>query len=228
MDGEQLHHLARINLFADLDPDTLRHLDEVTPMSEVPRGATIAAPEDSRNILYLLKRGRVRLFKMTPDGREITLAVLGDGNVFGATDSLGLGSPEMYAQALQSSLVCAMRERDVEALIRQSPSVGMRLIGLLGHRLRELESLVESLSHEEVADRVLRLLRQLVQDFEGREEAGFTAIDLPLTHEEIATMIGSTRETVSLTLSRLAQQGIVRTGRREVAVNRRELLRRLG
>ncbi|MDA8344905.1 MAG: Crp/Fnr family transcriptional regulator [Thermaerobacter sp.] len=219
MEDEKLKYLSRINIFSDLDKDTLQKLDKITPMVTVPRGAVITSPGDVDSVLYLLKRGRVRLYKTTPDGSEITLAMLGDGNVFGATGSLGLGNPDMYAEAIQSSLVCAMREEDVASLIQRNPAVGMRLISLLSQRVRELEEQVESLSHQDVEGRVLRLLVHLADDF-GVADRGYTRLDVPLTHEEIATMVGSTRETVTTTLSHLGRLGLVRTGRREIAINR--------
>ena len=219
MEDAKLKYLSRINIFLDLDKDTLQKLDEITPMVTVPRGAVITGPGDADSVLYLLKRGRVRLYKTTPDGSEITLAMLGDGNVFGATGSLGLGNPDMYAEAVQNALVCAMREEDVANLIQRNPAVGMRLISLLSQRVRELEEQVEGLSHQDVEGRVLRLLLHLAEDF-GEADRGFTRLDVPLTHAEIATMVGSTRETVTTTLSHLGRLGLVRTGRREIAISR--------
>lgn len=219
---EQLRYLSRINIFADLDPEMLQQLDRITPMVELPRGTVITSPGDAESVLYLLKRGRVRLYKTTPDGSEVTLAMLGDGNAFGATSSLGLGSPDMYAEAVQSCLLCAMREEDVANLIQRNPQVGLRLISLLGQRVRELEEQVESLSHQDVQERLLRLLLRLADGF-GVADGELTRVDVPLSHEEIATMVGSTRKTISATLSQLARLGLVRTGRREVAVDRRRI-----
>lgn len=221
MEAEQLGYLARINLFADLDRRTLADLDGISPTFTVPRGSVIIQPGEAASVLYLLKHGRVRLYKLSADGRELTLAVLGGGNVFGSTESMALGSDDMYAVAMDDILLCAMRATDLEALLRTRPEVGLRLIRVLSERVRDLERLVQSLAHQDVQQRLLHLLLHLADHFgvEGRD--GLTRLDLPLTHEEIATMIGSARETVSATLSRLARDGVVRTGRREVAVHRR-------
>lgn len=221
MEAEQLGYLSRINLFADLDRATLATLNGITPMVTVPRGSVILRPGEAAQVLYLLKRGRVRLYRLTPDGRELTLAILGDGNVFGATETVALGSPEMYAKAMDDALVCAMRQGDVERLLRAHPEVALRLVSLLSQRVCELESLVESLAHEDVRQRLLHLLLHLAGDFGVEETDGFTRLDLPLTHEDLATMIGSTRETVTVTLSRLVRENVVRTGRREIALHRR-------
>lgn len=222
MEDQKLWYLSQIHLFSDLDRDTLIKLDQVAPMTTVRRGHVVAQPGETDSVLYLLKQDRVRLYKTTPNGREITLAILGDGNVFGATASLGLGSSDMYAEALQDSVLCVLREEDLAALIQGNPAVGLRLISLLSRRVRELESLVESLSLQDVQGRIVRLLLHLADSF-GVSDGAFTRLDVPLTHEEIATMVGSTRETVTATLSQLGRLGFVRTGRREIAI-RRELL----
>lgn len=218
MDKDKLWYLSRINLFSDLDPATLKELDRVSPMVLVPRGAILLRPDEPPSVLYFLKRGRVRLYKVKPDGREVTLAVLGDGNVFGATGSIDLGGEGTYAQVMDEALVCAMHLADVEELLRRQPAVAMRLISLLGERVRDLETMVENLTHLDVGCRLLFLLTGLAKDFGTAADDGFTCLDVPLTHEEIATMVGSTRETVSATLSRLAKEGIVRTGRRQVQI----------
>jgi len=195
-------------------------------MVTVPRGSLILRPGDEAWALYLLKRGRVRIYKLYPDGRELTLAILGDGNVFGVTELAAQDSLDIYAEAMDDVLLCTMRRADVESLLRRHPEVAMRLIGLLSQRVHALEALVASLAHEDVRRRLLRLLLELSEDF-GVADGEFTRVDVALSHEELATMVGSTRETVTATLSRLAQEGIVRTGRRAIALDRQAAQRAL-
>ena len=226
MGPEQLGYLSRINLFADLDPESLARIEGVSPMVTVPRGTVLVRPDEPPAALYLLKRGRVRLYRHDPHGRVLTLALLGDGNVFGSSDAMALGSDDMTAETLEPSVVCAMRRRDLERLLREHPQVGMRLISVLGQRVRELEELVVSLAHEDVRQRLLRALIRLAEDF-GDAGGGLARLSVGLTHEDLASMVGSTPETVSMTLARLAEDGVVRTGRRELAVDvvrARELL----
>lgn len=218
MDGDKLWYLSRINIFSDLDMATLKELDRISPMVSVPRGSLLLRPEEPASALFLLKRGRVRLYKVRPDGRQITLAVLGDGNVFGATGSIHLGAQDLYAETMDDALVCAMQLPDVEDLLRKRPEVALRLIAFLSQRVRELETMVENLTHSEVGNRLLFLLAALAKDFGREAPDGFTRVDVPLSHEDIATMIGSTRETVTATLSRFAREGLVRTGRRQISL----------
>lgn len=218
MGPEQLWHLSRINLFADLDEETLAEIDGISPMTTVSRGTVLVRPDQPAAALFLLKRGRVRLYRLDAQGRPLTLALLGDGNVFGASESISLGCEDMYAETMEESLLCAMRRPDVERLLRRHPEVGMRLIVLLSDRVRELETLVASLAHEDVRRRLVRTLLHLAEQF-GEQGGTMTRISVSLSHEDLASMVGSTRETVSATLARLGQEGIVRTGRRELAID---------
>jgi CRP-like cAMP-binding protein len=218
MSPELLWYLSRINLFADLDAEALAQIDGVGPMTTVPRGTVLVRPAEPAAALYLLKRGRVRLYRLDAQGRPLTMALLGDGNVFGASEHISLGCDDMYAETMEESLLCAMQRPDVERLLREHPEVGMRLITLLSNRVRELEALVASLAHEDVRRRLLRTLVHLADDF-GVAGGGMTRISVPLTHEDLASMVASTRETVTATLARLGREGLVRTGRRTLAID---------
>ncbi len=219
MENDQLWYLSRINLFADLDITTLKELDRVSPMVSVPRGSILIRPDEPPSSLYFLKRGHVRLYRIRPDGREVTLAVLGDGNVFGTTGAINLAGEDVYAETMDEALICAMGLADVEELMKRHPNVGLKLVSVLSERIHELEAMVENLTSSEVGPRILFLLVGLARNFGKLEGDGFTRLDVPLTHEDIATMVGSTRETVTATLSRFSREGLVRTGRREIHLN---------
>lgn len=215
---DKLWYLSQINLLTGLDQPTLKEIEQAAPMVTVPAGAVLLRPDEPPQALYFLKKGRVRLYRVRPDGREVTLALLGDGNVFGSAGAIELGGSDVFAQTMGEALICAMQPADVEDLLRRHPGVAMRLITLLSERVRELETMVENLTRSEVGCRILYLLVALVRDFGGEETDGFTRVDVPLTHEDIASMIGSTRETVTATLSRFVREGLVQTGRREIRV----------
>lgn len=217
MDKDKLWYLSRINIFHDLDEMSLRAIEAIAPMTSVRAGVVVMQPGEQTSVLYLLKHGRMRLYKIHPDGRELTLSMLRGGNVFGSTGEIRLGSDDMYAETLDEVLLCAMRKPDVERLLQLHPEVGVRLLEVLSQRVRSLETLLESLAYEGVQQRILRLLLRLGEEF-GVREGPFTRIDVTITHDELASMVGSARETVSATLSRLATSGLVRTGRRTVAI----------
>ena len=218
LDRDQLFYLSRINMFADLDPETLRRLDGISPSATVPKGRVLLRPFESSSVLYLLKRGRVRLYRLSDDGKVMTLAILGDGNVFGATPSVALHSQDVYAETIEDSLVCAMHQPDVERMLHDHPAVALRLMQVLSARVTDLEEQIASLAHDDVRQRLLHLLATLAQQF-GVVEGRLVRLNLPLTHADLASMVGSTRETVSTILSTLSREGVVRTDRRKVSVD---------
>lgn len=218
LDRDQLFQLSRINIFSDLDADTLKRLDGISPSVTVAKGKVLLRPFDASAVLYLLKRGRVRLYRLSEDGKMMTLAILGDGNVFGATQSVALHSRDMYAETMDDSLVCAMHPPDVERMLHDHPRVALRLMQVLSARVNDLEEQIASLAHEDVRRRLLHLLATLAQQF-GVADGAFVRLNLPLTHADLASMVGSTRETVTTTMSALAREGLVRTDRRQVSVH---------
>lgn len=212
---EQLSYLAKVNIFADLDKADLASLQNVSPIVTVAAGTVLLRPDGPRPGLFLLKRGRVRLYRLSNDGKIVTLTILGDGTVFGSTESIALNGRNIHAESMDNCLICIMRQPDVERVIRQYPKVGLRIMQILSSRLADLEDLTESLANDDVRRRVLHLLTHLGKQF-GVPDGNFLRLDLPLTHADIASMVGSTRETVTSTLSTLARDGLVRTNRRQL------------
>lgn len=221
---DKLWLLSQIDLFRELAPVELQHIADLTQMEAAPKGTLVLDPSAAEPVFYLLKSGRVRLFRVTEDGKEITLAILSAGSVFGEAEALAMTDPEIYAETMDDSVLCVMRRRDFENLIRQHPEVAMRMINILAARLREAEALAEKLAYSDLQSRLLFSLGRLAKRFPGpTDAAGFITLDVSLSHEDLAAMVGSTRETVTVTLSRLARLGLVRTGRRRLAVHRRVL-----
>lgn len=218
----KLWYLSQINLFEDLPMEDLQMIDAVAPMHTIPKGTVIVAASAETHNLYLLKKGRVRLFKTSDDGKQLTLGLLGKGNIFGETDSLSTGTGAATVEALDDTLVCVLSKQDLDAILLKRPAVALKMVGILSQRLREAEELVENLAFRDVRYRVLYLLTKLARQFGVVSEAsapGFMNLDLNLSHQDLAHMIGATRESVSMVVSQLAKEGIVIAGRKHIAVD---------
>lgn len=223
-DANKLWYLSQINLFETLPMKDLRLIEKMAPMSTIPKGTLIIDPTTDNRQLYLLKRGRVRLFKVSEDGRQLTLGLLGHGNIFGETESLSTGSGAAYVEALDDALVCILGKEDFEAILLKHPAVALKMVSILTQRIREAEELVENLAFHDVRYRLVYLLAKLTQQFGSTGDGGspgYTKLDLNLSHQELANMIGATRESVSMAVSQLAKEGLVITGRKEIAVDLR-------
>src|ERR671917_1923713 len=196
-----------------------RHLN-----TSVDEGETFYTPMDLCETLFVLQRGRVRLYRATPEGREFTLAVLQSGTVFGEMVLTGQRLRNCYAQAVEESEVSAMCRADVERLILDKPAVGLQLVHLLSDRLSTYETRLEDLGLKEVPARLASLIL-LVLESEGVRTSTSYKIPTRYTHQQLGTMIGANREAVTRAFARLREVGAVETRRRYIYVEDIELLR---
>ncbi|PTX64717.1 CRP/FNR family transcriptional regulator [Melghirimyces profundicolus] len=213
----KLWYLSQINLMEELPLEDLKEIDRMAPMSKTPKGTIISSPEEPQPALYLLKKGKVRLYKLNREGKEFTLGILGDGNIFGEVETFSTGTRDTYVQAMEETLLCVLNKKDLEEFMKERPSLAIKLIGILTERLREAEEMLENLAYGSVQKRLLYLLSKLVHNF-GNRKGVYWELDLRLSHQDLAAMIGATRETVSATLSELTRQGVIAKGR-----NKRDL-----
>jgi CRP/FNR family transcriptional regulator len=201
-----------------LPKEALMEVERMAPMNVVHKGTLIMEPERGNDVLYLLKEGRVRIYKISPEGKEFTLALLGPGNIFGEAANFSIGTKGSYAEALDDTLLCLMRKPDVEKLMQQHPHLAMRVLEVLSSRLTQVQELLEHMAMGDVRSRLLHLLLRLSAEFGAEHDGQWTLISADLTHQDLASMIGATRETVSTTLAALGRDDLVRTGRKEIRV----------
>ncbi len=169
---------------------------------------------DRGDSVFVLRSGRVRLSRITNDGREFTLAYLKPGDPFGEL-ALVDGSPrETMAEAVEESEVTVVRTDDLEALLARRSGLAITFTKLLGQRNKAMADKVEDLVFRDVPARLAGLLLALASDFGVSGERG-TGFPFKITHRELAACIGSSRETVSQTLTLFARDRLIaRSGRR--------------
>jgi CRP/FNR family transcriptional regulator len=222
---EKLWYLQRINIFADMTDSEMRRLAERTVMRRYRRGAPIVQPDDPADSIYLIKEGRVRLCRYSAGGRVQILALLERGDIFGER---GLAGEDTGTQceAFEEAVVCLLRWHDLEELIRAKPSLALRVMKNLALRLRRAEEAIEDLAFRDVPGRLATLLARLA-DVYGEPHPGGRRLALRFTHQDLASMIGATRETVTTVLTRFRDDGVIATDDRHIVVRDAERLRTL-
>ena len=136
----KLWYLKHIHLFSGLSQTELMEMDRITRMQEVKKQQPIYLPGDPSNTAYLLKKGRVKIACSAPSGKEVTFEILDPGEVFGELEALE-GSPrEALAETLDDALICAIRREDFTRYLREHPDLMVRLIKLMGFRLRKIQT----------------------------------------------------------------------------------------
>jgi CRP-like cAMP-binding protein len=225
-DKRVLWYLKKVPLLGDLPGETVVQLAEQVEMKEIRRRQVIYLPGDPGNAVYLVNGGRVKVSKVTRDGKELTLAYRGPGEIFGEACLIDGGPREEMAEAMENALVTEIQRTEFERILSTQPMLGYRMTKVLAQRRREVESKIENLVFKDVNSKLAELLLRLADEY-GVDDARGTLVALKITHQEMANLIGSTRETVSLTLAQFKRKGLIQTEGRKVIIADREGLRAL-
>jgi CRP-like cAMP-binding protein len=219
--SSKVEYLSNIQVFRDLAPQELAALDRQITMSTCRAGKLFYMPEETGEVLFLLKKGRVQLYRLASSGKKIVVATLGPGAVFGEMSLVGQGMHNTFAEALDDCLLCVMSRADVERLLREKPDVAFRFVEAMGLRLTELETRLEDIAFKSISARLAALLLRLdLEQGGGRMVGGYT-------HQELSEMLGTYRETVTQTLNDLKAIGVVEIGRKKVLLGDMTRLRAL-
>lgn len=184
----------------------------------------IFQPGDNRSVLYFVMMGRVRLYEILPDGRAITLSILGVNDVFAQSSNQRSYFHDVYAEAMKDAIVACIQESSLEALMEQSPMLASRIIYSFSQQLSQSQILIEGLLGRDVSLRLVNILLKLATEFGGVEQGGVTCIELGLTHQELADMIGSNRVTVTRKLIELQKKKLINVQNRIISILDRQAL----
>src|ERR687889_65523 len=226
---QQVELLSKVDIFESLEKEEvrviLRDLLQRNAEINLRGGEVFYTPREPDGKLFILKQGRVRIYKMEAS-REFTLEVVDAGTVFGEVAFTPHALRDAYAEATEPSILLAMERADVERLIREKPQVGLRMISLLSERLRYYETRLEDVTLKGVPARLASLILFLVEK-EGVQVPGEIRIPTNYTHEHLGTMIGANREAVTRAFGRLQDEGALQVRRRLIYVEDVEGLERV-
>jgi len=221
---EKVRLLSMVDILEPLSREEIKELSHRIPDTHVERGRILYTPQERSEALFMLKKGRVKIYRVAPDGREITLTVVGAGTVFGEMSLTAQRLENAYAEAMEPAVICIMQRADLERLVMEKPQVGLKLMQVLSERLSVAEDRMEDLALKEVPARLAHLILHLIES-EGVVTPEGYKIPTRYTHRQLATMIGSKRETVTKAFTLLQQAGAVELRRRRIFVNDLEALK---
>jgi CRP/FNR family cyclic AMP-dependent transcriptional regulator len=204
----KLKYLGEIDIFQDLTPEDINWVDRVTTMTTCEKGRVFYSPHESTEVLFLLKRGHVQLYRISPEGKKLVITTLGPGSIFGEMAMVGQGMQNTFAEAVEDCTLCVMGRADLERVLLDKPEVGLRLVETLGRRLREAESRLEDIAFKNIPARLASLLLRL-QEEHGNSIEGYT-------HQDLAEMIGTYRETTTQTLNNFKRNHLLDIGRKRL------------
>lgn len=202
--------LAANELFRGLNADVLAQVEAMTSATTCTAGQVLLEPRASSEVLFLLKKGRVQLYRLSAEGKKLIVAEVKPGGFFGEMAVLGQTMGESFAEAAEDSLLCAMSRTDVQRLLHEHPDIALHVVEHLARRLRDAEAQLETLAYDRLE---ARLAAVLLREVDSRDQCV-----RGLSQQEIAEMIGSTRESVTRLLNQMARQGLITIQRREIRI----------
>jgi CRP-like cAMP-binding protein len=215
--AELVATLRRVPLFAELSEDELGEVARRVTRREYPTGATIFMDGELCRELLVVGSGAVRLMKTAASGREQLISIERMGSTLAEVPVFDDGKYSITARAIEPTELLRLPADDFRRICSQHPEVAMKVIKVLGHRLRHLDGLVEELSFSTVRGRLIAHLLRLAEE-RGRRTENATEFELDENNEELAARLGTVRELISRNLGRLHGAGLIEMYRRTVRI----------
>jgi len=209
--------LKSVPLFSDLEEGELERFSRVAVPRSFPAGTRVFHEGDSSDACYIVKDGSFRVTREHSDGRAITLATLGPGEIFGELAMLDGDERSASAEALTDGELLALPANDVRSLLARHPEIALKLVAGLVRRLRAANVRLTKQSFQTVPSRVAGILAQLSREAEDGNGAG-GEVTIRMNQTDLAQLAGTSRESVSRFLAELERAGVVRSGRGRVTV----------
>lgn len=200
--------LRSVPLFADLASGELTRMADRSAWREYRRRQAVHFPGDPADAVYVVSQGRVKISRLSEDGKEATLILVGQGEPFGEECLLDSARRDTIAEVLEPVRILRIPRDELVPPLRSHPGFVMAVARLMSSRRRVAESRLEEMIFKTVRARLAALLARLARSH-GRATTGGILLDLSLAHQDLAGQIGSTRETTTLTLNQFRRGGLV-------------------
>lgn len=188
---------------------TVDSMDSSATRIACEEGRVFYAPGDTGEVLFLLETGRVQLYRLSPEGKKLIMATLGPGSLFGEISMNGEEVSDTFAEAVENCTLYVMGRSDLERMLVTHPQLRLRAVETLGQRLREVEARLEDITLKGIPARLASLLLRL-QEKHG--VGGTPPVIEGYTHEDLAGMIGTHRETATKALNDFKRAGLLDIG----------------
>ncbi|GGJ07028.1 Crp/Fnr family transcriptional regulator [Alicyclobacillus cellulosilyticus] len=217
MDGPAA--LRELELFRDLTEEELRQVYALALERQYGKGDYIFFEGEHREAVYFIRRGLVKVFKVDEEGREHIVSILGRGQMFPHVGFFQDGPYPGTAQAMERSTLLAIPTAKFDALLLAHPDMMRKLMRVMGQKILQLQAKLQELALFDARERVIALLRHFAEEH-GEARPDGIHIKLPVTHGEMARMMGMTRESVNRVWNQLRREGLLRGERDEWVVHR--------
>jgi CRP/FNR family transcriptional regulator len=207
----------RLQLFDGLAPGVMSEITAAARSLRKERGEFVYTPGDRAETVFVLKKGRIKLSVLSESGKEFAIDIFQPGDIFGEFALVDDTTRSNMAQALDDALMWVFGKRDFVRLLETCPKLSMNYIRLVGGRRRRMEKKLSDITAKDVAARVCELLHEISTTSAASNPAAPDLL-VPLTHQDVASLIGASRQTTTTVLNDLERRGIIELGRGWVRV----------
>jgi CRP/FNR family cyclic AMP-dependent transcriptional regulator len=218
-------YFKQVSFFTDLPEEEIQALSSATKRRTFRSGEVIFHRDDPGQVLYMIKEGKVKICIISPDGQEVSLAVLGKGEYFGEFALLDGLPRSTDAVALEKVECYTLQRSDFLNAIQKNPKIAILVLEALSKRLRATDNMVEDLIFLDVYGRVAKKLLELADTHGVKTEEG-VVIDVRLTQQELASMVGASRESVNKVLGYFTEKKFISTDKHRITIHRVNDLKR--
>ena len=222
---ERFWSLKGCPLFEQLSDDEITQLEQRCRSKAFLRGSVIDLPGQTASVIYLVISGRIKISHITEDGKESILAFIQPGEIFGELAVVDETGNEDFLEASEKSMVLMIPVEAVRRLMERHAGISLAITKLIGLRRRRIERRLKSMMFHPARERLIHVLLDFAEDY-GDIQGNELHLRIRLSHQELANLIGSTRETVTVALGELRRNGCIRLERRRVILTHPDLLAR--
>jgi CRP-like cAMP-binding protein len=217
--------LRRAGIFQGVDPESVEALAGEFEVVDAPRGTVLFREGEPGESLFIVLSGKVKLGRRSPDGRENLVAIMGPSDQFGELSLFDPGPRTATATVVTDARVARLPKAALQKWVQDRPQIAMQLLRVVARRLRRTNTMLADLIFVDVPGRVAKQLLQLASRF-GSVDGGMLRVTHDLTQEELAQLVGASRETVNKALADFAARGWLRLEGKSVVILDRERLAR--
>ncbi len=217
--------LRRAGIFQGVDPESVDALADEFEIVDAPRGTVLFREGEPGESLFIVLSGKVKLGRRSTDGRENLVAIMGPSDQFGELSLFDPGPRTATATVVTDARVAKLPKAALQKWVQDRPQIGMQLLRVVARRLRRTNTMLADLIFVDVPGRVAKQLLQLASRF-GSVDGGMLRVTHDLTQEELAQLVGASRETVNKALADFAARGWLRLEGKSVVILDRERLAR--
>lgn len=221
----KLWWLEKIHLFEGLSDEEMEKINERSTMKTKSKGTHIYFPNEPSKVIFFLKSGRVKIGSYSADGKEIIKAIMHPGDMFGELGLIGEDTRNDFAIAMDNDVrVCTMNVEEILEMMRSNAELSLKITATIGNRLAKVERKFESLIFKDARTRIVDLVKEMAGD-RGRVLAGGEVLlEHSLTHQDIASLTATSRQTVTTVLNELKEKELINFDRKTILIHEMDKL----